>query len=147
MLHVLSLVFETILTLIQDHPIFTNQSNLGQTLVEQQLAVTLFQMGCYGNGAAVEDVAQIAGCSEGSVENYTDHCFTAIEGLYNLFIQKLTPTEKAVEKAWVDEHLGFKGLWRESWLMYDGTIVVLFHKTGLNSDADYTQKSNYGLNV
>jgi hypothetical protein len=56
MLHVSPLVFETILTLI-DHPVFTNQSNLGQTPVEQQLAVTLFQMGHYGNGAAVEDVA------------------------------------------------------------------------------------------
>jgi hypothetical protein len=147
MLRVSPLVFETILTLIQDHPIFTNQSNLGQTPVEQQLGVTLFRMGRYGNGAAVEDVARIAGCSEGSVENYTDRCFTAIEGLYDLFIRKLTPAEKAVEKAWIDEHLGFKGLWREGWLMYDGTIVVLFHKPGLNGDAYYTRKSNYGLNV
>jgi len=57
MLCVSPLVFETILTLIQDHPIFTNQFNLQQTPVEPQLAVTLFQMGHYGNGAAVEDVA------------------------------------------------------------------------------------------
>lgn len=31
--------------------------------------------------------------------------------------------------------------------MYDGTIVVLYSKLGLNGDAYYTQKGNYGLNV
>ncbi|KAG2746066.1 hypothetical protein P692DRAFT_20876829 [Suillus brevipes Sb2] len=31
--------------------------------------------------------------------------------------------------------------------MYDGTIVVLYTKPGLNRDAYFTQKSNYGLNL
>jgi hypothetical protein len=31
--------------------------------------------------------------------------------------------------------------------MYDGTIVVLYAKPGLNGDAYYTRKENYGLNV
>ena len=39
------LIFQTILTLIEEHPVFTNHSNNAQTPVEQQLAVTLFQMG------------------------------------------------------------------------------------------------------
>jgi len=31
--------------------------------------------------------------------------------------------------------------------MYDGTIVVLYQHPGLNGDAYYTHKANYGLNV
>ena len=63
-----------------------NHSNLGQTPVEKQLAVTLYHMGHYGNGASVDEVVRVAGCSEGSIENYTEHCFMAIEGLYDLFV-------------------------------------------------------------
>jgi lambda repressor-like predicted transcriptional regulator len=86
MLRITPLVFQTILTLIEDHPVFTNESNNAQTPVEQQLAVTLFRMGRYGNGASVEDVARQAGCSEGSVENFTDRCFESIESLHDLFV-------------------------------------------------------------
>jgi hypothetical protein len=41
----------------------------------------------------------------------------------------------------MDQHLGFVGTWREGWLMYDGTIVVLYAKPGLNGDAYYTHKA------
>ena len=47
----------------------------------------------------------------------------------------------------MDQHLGFQGLWCEGWVMYDGTIVVLYAKLGLNGDAYYTRKGNYGLNA
>jgi hypothetical protein len=147
MLRVTPLVFHVILQLIEDHPVFLNHSNNGQTPVEQQLAVTLYRMGRYGNAASVEDVAHLAGCAEGSVDNFTDRCFTAIEDLHDIFVRRLTPAEKEVEKRWMDENLGFRGKWRDGWLMYDGTIVVLFRKPGLNGDAYYTRKGNYGLNV
>ncbi|KAF8812873.1 hypothetical protein BYT27DRAFT_7085902 [Phlegmacium glaucopus] len=42
MLRVTPIVFQTILTLIEEHPVFTNNSNNAQTPVEQQLAITLF---------------------------------------------------------------------------------------------------------
>jgi hypothetical protein len=147
MLRVTPNIFHVILSLIEHHPVFVNHSNNEQTAVEKQLAVTLYRMGRSGNAAAVEEIARIAGCGEGSVENYTNRCFTAIEALHDLFIRKLTREEKEVEKEWVDENLGFQGLWREGYLMYDGTIVVLFRKPGLNGDAYYTRKGNYGLNV
>jgi DNA-binding CsgD family transcriptional regulator len=140
-------IFNTILNLIEDHPIFTNNSNNAQAPVESQLAVTLYRMGRYGNSASVEEVARIAGCSEGSVENYTHRCFTAIEALHSLFVRRLSPAEKEVEKEWIDEQVGFRGTWREGWIMYDGTIVVLYKKPGLNGDAYYTRKGNYGLNA
>lgn len=47
----------------------------------------------------------------------------------------------------MEERLGFGRLWREGWVMYDGTIVVLFQCPGLNEDAYYTHEGNYGLNV
>ncbi|KAF8234098.1 hypothetical protein L208DRAFT_1551481 [Tricholoma matsutake] len=62
-------------------------------------------MGRYGNGASVEDIARAAGCFE---------------------------AEKEVEKEWMDNHLGFQGSWRDGWVMYDGTIVVLYCKPGKN---------------
>jgi len=104
-------------------------------------------MGRYGNGASVQDIARIAGCSEGAVELYTDRCLKAIESLHDLFVRRLTSAEKEKEKKWMDEHLCFKGMWREGWVMYDGTIVVLYKRPSLNGDAYYTRKANYGLNV
>jgi hypothetical protein len=44
-----------------------------------QLAVMLYFLGHYGNGASLEDVMQTAGILEGSMENYTNHCIDAIE--------------------------------------------------------------------
>lgn len=43
--------------------------------------------------------------------------------------------------------MGFKGLWQEGWIMYDGTIVVLYAQPGMEGDAYYTRKCNYGLNL
>ncbi|THU98107.1 hypothetical protein K435DRAFT_661587 [Dendrothele bispora CBS 962.96] len=120
MLRVTPRVFNFLLTLIENHPVFFNNSNTPQTPVEQQLAVTLYRLGHYGNAASLRIIARTAGVAEGS---------------------------KEVEKCWIDERLGFRGTWREGWVMYDGTIVPLFRKPGLNGDAYFTRKSNYGLNL
>ena len=147
MLRVSPRVFQVIVELIKDHPVFSNNSNHPQAPVEEQLAVTLFRMGRFGNAASLEDIAREAGCSEGTVEAYTSRCFEAIMALHDIFVRPLTPEEKEREKEWIDQHLGFKGLWREGWVMYDGTIVVLYARPGLDGDAYYTRKCNYGLNL
>ncbi len=147
MLRVSPHVFDVIIDLIKDHPVFFNNSNYPQAPVEFQLAVTLFRMGRFGNAASLEDIAREAGCSEGSVEAYTDRCFEAIMDLHDVFVRPLTPEEKEQEKQWIDQQVGFRGLWREGWVMYDGTIVVLYARPGLDGDAYYTRKCNYGLNV
>ena len=54
----------------------------------------------------------------------------------------MTHDEKEEEKGWMDQRLGFVGTWQDGWLMYDGTIVVLYQKPGLNGDAYYTRKTN-----
>ncbi|KAF7308036.1 DDE Tnp4 domain-containing protein [Mycena kentingensis (nom. inval.)] len=84
MLRLTPYCFDVLLHLIQDHPIFSNNSNNAQAPVEQQLAVALYRLGRYGNGASVHDIARIAGCSEGSVENFTKRVFTAIASLHDL---------------------------------------------------------------
>jgi hypothetical protein len=68
MLRISPTVFEVLLHLIKEHPVFSNNSNVPQKPVKVQLAITLYRMGRYGNGASLEDIAQIAGSSEG-VEN------------------------------------------------------------------------------
>ena len=59
MLRVTPLVFYAILQLIENHPVFLNHLNHAQTAVEQQLAVTLYQMGHFGNATSVEDVTGV----------------------------------------------------------------------------------------
>lgn len=147
MLRVSPHVFEFLYTLIKDHPVFTNNSNNPQAPVDVQLAVTLYCMGRYGNGASLEDIARVAGCSEGAVELFTERCFDAIKSFHDIFVRPLTPEEKEQEKEWIDQQVGFQGLWREGWIMYDGTIVVLYQKPGENGESYYTRKANYGLNV
>ncbi|KIN95630.1 hypothetical protein M404DRAFT_165310 [Pisolithus tinctorius Marx 270] len=119
MLHIPPTVLDVLLDIIHEHPVFYNNSNNGQTPVQKQLAVTLYHMGHYGNGASLEDIAWVAGISEGS----------------------------EAEKVWIDSQIGFRGTWWEGWVMYDGTVVVLYTKPGLNGDAYFTCKSNYGLNL
>ncbi|KAL1690967.1 hypothetical protein GGG16DRAFT_54747, partial [Schizophyllum commune] len=117
MLRVSPVVFDVLVELIRAHPVFQNNSNHPQEPVETQLAVTLYRM---GRSVSVRDVARACGVSEGT---------------------------KEVEKEWIDQHMGFRGLWREGWVMYDGTIVVLHERPAFCGSAYYTRKSNYGLNV
>jgi hypothetical protein len=132
--------------MIEDHPIFRSHSPKPQAPVEYQLAVTLFRLGRYGNGASVQEIARQAGISEGTVEAYTARCFTAILAHHDTFCCKPTAAEIEVEKKWIEKEAGVPE-WREGWLIYDGTIVNLFCKPGLHGDAYFTRKMNYGLNV
>jgi hypothetical protein len=147
MLRVSPLIFHTILNLIKDHAVFQNNSSNEQIPVRNQLAVLLYRMGRYGNGASVMDIARQAGISEGAVELCTSRCLDAIDLLHDMFVRTLSAEEKELEKQWIDNAVGFVGGWRDGWLMYDGTIVVLHKSPGSNGDAYYTRKCNYGLNL
>lgn len=147
MLRISPSVFEVLLNLIEEHPVFSNNSNIPQKPVRIQLATTLYRMGRYGNGASIKDVARTTGGSEGDVKNATSRCLQAIESLHDIFVRPLTREEKEEEKRWMYEHLGFEGLWRDGWVMYDGTIVVLYAIPGMDGNSYYTRKANYGLNV
>lgn len=105
-------------------------------------------MGHYGNGASLQEIARWAGCAEGTVELYTDRCQEAIMSLHDMFVRPLSEAEKETEKRWIEEQLGFTGTsWREGFVMYDGTIIVFYARPGMDGDAYYTRKCNYGLNA
>ncbi|EIM79004.1 uncharacterized protein STEHIDRAFT_151067 [Stereum hirsutum FP-91666 SS1] len=90
-------------------------------------------MGRYGNGSSITDVARMSGYSEGAVELFTDRCLDALMSLHDIL--------------YIEEKLGFEGSsWREGWIMYDGTIIVLYARPGLDGASYYTRKCNYGLN-
>ena len=63
------LIFDDILDQISDHHIFHNRSNNPQLPISIQLAIFLNRAGHYGNVISVQDVAQWAGISVGSVVN------------------------------------------------------------------------------
>ncbi|KAF8577569.1 hypothetical protein K439DRAFT_1649067 [Ramaria rubella] len=84
-------------------------------------------MGHFGNGASVQDLARIAGISEGSVEWYTQCCQQALLAHHDWFVRMLTPEEKEVEKRWIEEQSSCLG-WQEG-------------------DAYWHQKCNYGINA
>ena len=71
MLRVLPHIFRTLEHLIKDHPVFHNQSNNEQTPIERQLPLTLYQLGRYRNGVSWADLSNIAGISQGSIQNFT----------------------------------------------------------------------------
>ena len=97
MLHISPHVFNVFLSLMKDHSIFSNNLNVLQMPVKVQLAITFYHMGHYGNGASINDIAQISGCCEGSVKNYMEHCLKAIKSLQSILVQKLMPEEKEIE--------------------------------------------------
>jgi hypothetical protein len=65
-------IFDDILDLISDHPIFHNNSNNSQLPIAIQLAIFLNHAGHYGNSISLLDVSQWAGVSVGSVINCTN---------------------------------------------------------------------------
>jgi len=125
MLRITPQSFCHLLRLIQGHPIFQNRSNKPQAPVKNQLAVTLYHMGRYGNGASVPDIARIAGISEGSVEKFTERCLIVILAHHDAYVRALTVEENEVEKKWVERESECLG-WRDGYLMYDGTPIDLF---------------------
>ncbi|KAE9402134.1 hypothetical protein BT96DRAFT_956355 [Gymnopus androsaceus JB14] len=54
--------------------------------------------------------------------------------------------EKEQEKEWIDQDLGFCALWKEGYIMYNGTTIVLYERPMRDGTSYYTRKSNYGLN-
>jgi hypothetical protein len=79
-------IFDDILDLISGHPIFHNQSNNPQLPVAIQLAIFLNRAGHYGNAISLEDVAQWAGVSVGSVVNCTNRVMCAVLAQHDHFI-------------------------------------------------------------
>ena len=78
--------FFRLMSLIQAHPIFNNNSKNKQAPVHIQLIIVLNRLGCDGNGASIDREALLFGKSFGTIEKYTDRVFTAILSMEKDFV-------------------------------------------------------------
>ena len=139
--------FNDLVASIQDHSVFQNNSNNPQMPVEEQVAITLYQFGHYGNAASTMKVALWAGVGYGTVKNVVLRVMTAICDAHFQMITMQWPTPQDVEcaKAWVEEHSC--PAWWNGWLMVDGTLVPLFQRPHHYGNTYFDRKSNYSMNV
>jgi hypothetical protein len=144
-LQVSASTFDSLLKMIETHPIFLNNSNISQRSVSMQLAIAMFWFGHNGNAASVEAVAQWAGVSAGSVVNCTRRIMIAFLALHDSAIRWPSEDEKEESKQWVEAASCYA--WRDGYCMVDGTPIVLFQKPGYHGEAYFDRKSNYSLNL
>jgi hypothetical protein len=135
--------FNSLVTLIANNPIFSNNSNSPQLPVSMQLSVFLFRAGHYGNAASPEDTAQWAGLSVGGVEKCTDRVVVALLSLHDDSVHFPDAHEKEAAKNFVEEHTCPE--WQNGFLLVDGTKLPLFQRPGLHGDAWYDKSGEYSI--
>jgi hypothetical protein len=136
-----------LLNKIINHAVFQNNSDNQQLLVEQQLAVTLYQFGHYGNAASQQKVGLWAGWGAGTVDLCTRQVMTAIcdEAFRKTVMEWPDEDRKSKAKQWVEDHSC--PAWQDGWCIVDGTLVPLFAHPVFYRNSWFDQKSNYSLNV
>jgi hypothetical protein len=87
--------------MIETDPIFSNNANILQGPVSEQLAIVMFHFGHCGNAASVEAVAQWAGVSASTVVNCTHRVVIAFLTLHDSAIHWPSEDEKEELKQWV----------------------------------------------
>ena len=137
--------FDSLLEMVEGHAVFTNNSYVSQTPVDEQLGITLFRLGHNGNASSVDAVAQWAGVSAGTVVNCTRRVMIAFLALHDVAICWPSEEEKEEAKEWVESVSCHA--WRDGFCMVDGTLVPLFEKPGHHGEAYFDRKSNYSLNI
>ena len=139
--------FDRIVDRISDHPIFFNNSTCPQAPVKDQLAITLFCFGHYGNAASLERVRKWAGTSKGLVKLATRRVMTALLSpeFMKDAVRLPTDEEKEEAKEWVEEH-SCKA-WRDGWCLVDGTLIPLYARPYWYGESYFDRKCNYSLNI
>jgi len=137
--------FDALVTLIEGHKVFQNDSRNQQAPVEIQLAIALRRFGHFGSAASNEEIAQWAGCGAGFITICTRRVVAAFNSLHDLAIQWPTAAEKRAASDWVESRSC--RAWRPGYAMVDGTLVPLFAKPGHYGAQFYDRKSNYSLNI
>lgn len=141
--------FRALLAALEDDPVFHNQSQNEQMPVAEQLAITLYRFGHYGNAASTLKVALWAGVGYGTVDRVTKRVITALcSGRFRHAAVKFPPigdVRREAAKVWVE--MVSCPAWRDGWLMVDGTLVPLWMRPGHFGNTFYDRKSNYSMNV
>jgi hypothetical protein len=138
-------IFDDILDHISGHPIFQNQSNNPQLPVSIQLAIFLNWAGHYGNVITLEDVAQWAGVSVGSVVNCTNHVMIAVLDAHDQFVCFPADNSEDADLArkFAESHTCPE--WKGGFLAIDGSTMDLFTNPGYYGETFFDRKSKYSL--
>lgn len=139
--------FDRIVEMLQDDPVFSNDSNNPQMPVAEQIAITLYRFGTSGNGVCLQNVANWAGVGKGTVSLVTHRVISAAvkPAFMNTAVRFPTEEEKKKAKLWVGNHSC--AAWEDGWLSADGTLVCLYSRPWFFGPSYFDRKSNYSLNV
>ncbi|KAF8056603.1 hypothetical protein FPV67DRAFT_643871 [Lyophyllum atratum] len=120
--------FDRMVNRLLSDSVFSNNSQNEQMPVEDQLAITLYRFGHFGNAAGLDSVARWSGYAKGTVSLATRRVMTAIlrKDFMDTAVQPPTQEEKERAKRWV-ERTSCKA-WRDGWCMVDGTLVTLYDR-------------------
>jgi hypothetical protein len=135
--------FDSLVSRIEDHPIFHNNSNNNQLPVYIQLYIFLFRAGHYGNASSPEDTAQWAGVSVGGVEKCTDRVIVALLSCHDEVIHLPDAMEKESSKSYVREAVCSE--WCGGFLIVDGSKFPFYQRPGLHGDAWFDKDGMYSI--
>lgn len=135
--------FNYVLSLIQNHTVFQNNSNRKQACVELQLTVTLERLGTNGNGASVGRIARGQGIGNGTVTLYSSRVIKALNSLTDQFIKWPGAIERRKIATRIHEKHGIPGCVG----VVDGTHILLSQRPGLDGETYFTRKHRYAINV
>jgi len=143
-------VFASLVNKIIDHPVFSNNSNNSQLPVPVQLAIFLNGVGHYGNSATIDDIAEWAGVSVGTVYNCYRRVMVALlhhhdDAIHFDPMELEDQEERDRAKKWVESHSCSE--WRGGFLCVDGSPFNLFQKPGWHGEGFFDRKSRYSLSA
>ena len=133
--------FNSLVSHIEDHPIFHNNSTNSQLPVYIQLYIFLFRAGHYGNASSPQDTAQWAGVSVGGVEKCTDRVVVTLLSCHDEAIHLPDATEKESSKSYVGRAVCPE--WRGGFLLVDGSKFPFYQHLGLHGDAWFDKDGMY----
>jgi hypothetical protein len=135
--------FLRLLHIVQDHPIFQNNSLHKQAPVHIQLIIVLNRLGCDGNGASIDREALLFGKSIGTIEKYTDRVLTAILAVEKNYVY----WPDAVERRKISKRMYRSHGLKNAVGVVDGTPINFYQRPGIDGECFFTRKGRYALNL
>lgn len=135
--------FNHLVDLIEDDPVFSNNSNVPQAPVWWQALVGLANLGTAGNGGDHYHLARMFNCSEGSVQNWTNRFITAVLRLEQGYLRWPSPQERAVLK----QEITSKSFFKDTVGFVDGSYIPLATAPRETPEDYWTRKMFYAFNI
>jgi hypothetical protein len=116
--------FGVICSMIEDHPVFLNQSSSKQTPVYNQLLVAIWKLANDGSSSSVRPIASIHGVSEGHVVNCVSRVVTALFDIRTHHVKWPSERQRVMESLHNEQKSGLRGVVGS----VDGSDIVLHDK-------------------